>query len=128
MKVFIFAVVAMALCLAFVIAGTLYTASAIERLRSGLEELPRLLPKSESTPEDILEGVENAINIWSSASKMTLLGVSHSDYDEVEGLLVSLRTAALCGESGSYANFVAALEEKLKRLAISEGFSLDGVL
>ena len=128
MKTFILAVVALILCITFTIFCAHRITSTVKRVEEAVSSLPEVFADEKDTREQILSGVDDALYIWKESKSLTLLGLSHAEYDEVEDLLTEIRASVLSGDLRFAARRVASLKEKLSKLVLSEGISLYGVL
>ncbi len=127
MKTVILAIVSLILCIAFTCFCGFYITRTVEKTSSALSALPEVLSQDKNTREEALACVNEALFIWKDSKKMTLLGLSHVEYDEVEDLLAEVRVSILSGDPEAASRRSASLKEKLSKISASEGLSLDGV-
>ena len=128
MKTFVLAIVSLVICIVFTLACASYITSTIKRIEDAISDFPEVFENEKDTRERVLSCVDEALYIWKDSKSMTLLGLSHAEYDEVEDLLTEIRASVLSGDLSFAARCAATLKEKLSKLVLSEGISLDGVL
>ena len=126
MKSFIFALLAIVLCMGTAIFGQIYVTDAVEHQLKTTDCFDPLL--YENKAPEYLGRLENAIYEWRGAREMLCTFISHRDFDDIENLLLSLKGAVISGDGGNYASSLELLRERLTKLKLSEVLSLDGIL
>ncbi len=116
MKTFVLAIVSLVICIVFTFACSTCITSTAKRIEYTISDLPEVFTNDKNTRERVLSCVDEALYIWKDSKSMTLLGLSHAEYDEVEDLLTEIRASVLSGDLSFAARRTATLKEKLSKL------------
>lgn len=127
MKIFVCALCALvAVCIAVTLSG-IYISRSVCELDECLTQLPEGLTKTEEF-DDVLRRIDDATERFNSKSTVLSSFIGHRELDETDTLLVTLSSAVRAKDDAYYRTTLAALREKLEKLALSERFTLLGIL
>ena len=128
MKIFLFAIIAIAISLFLVFYTQYYIMIVTDELISILKDVPKRLNENQKASEEQLECLSNAIDFWKKQRFKLCMIVNRADFEEIEELLSFLHSSAEVNDQGIYAANYDSLKEKLTRMRKSEAFSLEVIL
>lgn len=128
MKIFICALCALvAVSVAVALSGC-YITKAVRELDRSIAALPEALPEGEELTDGVLKVLDVATADFKSRGTLISALIGHRELDETDTLLATLSSAARARDDAYYRTTLAALREKLEKLAVSERLTLAGIL
>lgn len=127
MKVFISAIISLALITGFVVFSSVHAQTVSDAMLEQTEKLVSHVTESEDADAD-LEIIGKIREIWEDERFVLSLGVSHREIDEIDLSVCSLEAALRAGDRGNVSDAAALLRERLILLKYSESFSPDGIV
>ena len=128
MKVFISALVALALITSFVVFAGINSHSALSSMLERSDTLPDTYTNEEEHSGRITGVLSEIREIWERKRFTLSLSISHRELDEIDLSLRSLEASVAAEDVGNYADALSILKERLRLLESSEHFSPDGIV
>ena len=121
MKGFIASVITLCLLSGIVIWNSIWIRNKTGELLDIVHEIP-------DTPENAGDMCEKLSEKWDGCRKLMVMSVSHTEVELIDAGITSLLVYANKSSETDFAAALAALEEELEYLRLSESLTFDGIL